>query len=93
MKKPTQKEMEIIDKVKLDYDKPEMFLHCKDCMSKFLESADYKSGLMSPKDWGQYQGSTYPFTYPDRSTANIFVVWCNRCEKSIWDSRHLTHLY
>lgn len=93
MKKLTEKDIEEISKIKLDYNESQMFLHCKDCMDKFLKSADYKSGLISPKDWGQYQGASYPFTYPDGTTANIFVVWCNRCEKQVWDSRHLTHLY
>ena len=87
----TKKEIQKIMSTKLDYKKAGMFLHCKTCLDKFLGSKDNKK--MSPRDFGSYEISDYVFTYPNKLKANILVLWCKRCGKEVWDSRHLTHLF
>lgn len=91
--KLSSEEIKKTSKIKLDYEKANQFLHCKDCLTKFLKSADYKAGLFSPKEYMEYEVSSYPFKYPNGHTANILVVWCKKCGKEVWDSRHLTHIY
>lgn len=93
MKKLTLTEQRTIEAVKLDYNKDQMFLHCKQCVTKLLKSADYKAGLTSPKEAMSYQASSYPFEFPDGTVENIVVVWCHLCENKVWDSRHMTHRY
>jgi hypothetical protein len=74
-------------KIKLDYKKANMFAHCNHCLKKGLPYNE------SPDSYMNYQMTSYPFTYPDKTKANILVVWCKKCKREIWDSRHLTHLF
>lgn len=80
-----------IQSQKLDYKKAGMFLHCKHCMDGFLGGGLHE--IMTPRDFGMYEISDYPFEYPDGATANIMAVWCKRCGRRVWDSRHLQPLY
>jgi hypothetical protein len=59
-----------------------MYLHCKSCLPKIPNG-------QSPDDYMQYEATSCQFTYPDKKTANLFVLWCKRCKQVVWDSRHL----
>ena len=80
---------------KIQYKDVHQFLHCQDCLGKYLEDRKNNNGLSteSPRDKFNYEFGALPFTYPDGTTANILSVWCKTCGKSTWDSRHLTHLF
>ena len=64
-----------------------MFMHCKNCVKELLEGGLPKGKSVSEST--SYEGTAYPFTYPDKSKATIFVMWCKKCGKVVWDSRHL----
>lgn len=68
-----------------------MFMHCKHCAEKFIGSEEHSK--KSPRDKFSYEISSYPFTYPNGETCQIFAVWCKTCGRPVWDSRHLTHLF
>ena len=59
------------------------YLQCVECLKKGLPRDE------SVKSFMHQIGATYGFTYPDGTRAQILVLWCKRCGKSIWDSRHL----
>lgn len=84
-KDPTEQEIKRIEETTLDYKKAKQFFHCKHCIDQFLGSELHE--IMSPKDYGMYEVSTYSFQYPDGSKAEIIVVWCKRCGRKVWDSR------
>lgn len=90
-----KKEAKKIDKIKLDYNKSSMFLHCKHCMNKYMKEREKNGGESkeSPKDAMKYEAASYPMEFPDKHIENILVVWCSKCGKEVWDSRHLTHRY
>ena len=71
----------------LEYERAEMFLHCKHCLDKFY------AGLFgdgdSPREALNYELSSYPFERKNGVKERIFVAWCKRCGRSVWDSRHL----
>lgn len=95
MKKLTEQEKDAIMKVDINADKEEkeggmMWLHCASCLKRF-QDGEIGEG-QSPKEAMKYAASSYPFTYPDGTTAGIVVVWCELCGKQVWDSRHLTSL-
>lgn len=85
--KLTDKATEETFKVKLDYKKVSNFLHCGDCLDKYNKSSLRHS--LSPHEAMSYELSGYHFVYPDGKKAHILVVWCRKCKKSVWDSRHL----
>lgn len=87
----TDKEIETIKNEQLNIDDSEMFLHCKECLQKFLGSPSHST--MTPSEAMEYEASAVPLTYPNGKTALVVVIWCKRCGKKVWDSRHLTHLY
>ncbi len=87
----SQEEKKKIMAVKLSYKNSKMFLHCQSCLGPFLNSAEHAK--MSPREAMNYEVSSCPFKYPDGMVANIIVVWCKRCGRSVWDSRHMTHLF
>jgi len=73
---------------KLDYNQAQMFLHCKHCLTKF-----YKGDLgdeQSPQEAMNYELSSYLIKTGKGVLESIFVAWCKRCKRSVWDSRHLT---
>ena len=86
MKKPTEKQIKEIFKTELSQDNVKMYFHCKACLPKKHE---YFPAGESPQSFMSYEVSSYGFTYPSGVMANILVVWCKKCGKSIWDSRHL----
>ena len=65
------------------------FMHCKYCLKEFDENPKG----MSPQEAMAYEISSYPFEYPNGITANIIVVWCKKCHRQVWDTRHLKHLF
>jgi hypothetical protein len=73
--------------IPLDYSQVNEFLHCKDCLEKFIGSKLYDE--MSPQDYGNYEFGTCNYVYPDGEEAEIVTIWCKRCHKCVWDSRHL----
>lgn len=93
--KLTKKQAIKTHKIKLNYKGAGMFLHCKHCLSKYLKARKKNNGVSkeSPRGTIHYEASDYVFTYPNGIKANILVIWCKTCGRSIWDSRHLTNLY
>lgn len=93
--KLTKEEIDETEKIQVNYPEnglPETnWLHCKHCLSEFMNSPQHE--VMSPRDYCSYEVSSYPFKYPNGVNANILVVWCKRCHRQVWDSRHLTSLY
>lgn len=75
----------------LSYRKAKNFFHCKSCMQQFLNSPLHE--VMTPKEYGLYEVSTYDFKDPDGAEREITVVWCKRCGRQIWDSRSLHKSY
>ena len=71
----------------LDYRRANMFLHCKHCHEEF--SAGQFGHGQSPREALDYEVSSYPFEAHVGVIENIVVVWCKRCARSVWDSRHL----
>lgn len=82
----TEDEKKKIHRTKLAYKNTRHFLHCKDCIDKFLASD--LSKVMTQKDYSIYEVGTMDFKYPDGKTEKIMVVWCKRCKNRIWDSRN-----
>ena len=74
---------------KLNNEDSVQFFHCKTCFEQSLKEHGTKNEAWSPKKTLSYELSAIPIKYPDGSTIGVVVAWCNRCEKSIWDSRHL----
>lgn len=70
----------------LNYEDSVMFLHCRTCLPKI--PGDMPEGK-SAHDIMNYEASSLKFTYPDGKIANIMVLWCKKCSKQVWDSRHL----
>jgi hypothetical protein len=91
MQKPTAEEIKEIEAKELNVNKAKNFFHCGNCIEQFLGSSLHK--VMTPKEYGLYEVSTYEFAYPNGTRAEIMVVWCKRCGKSVWDSRDFTRLY
>lgn len=79
-----------IDSVPLDYKKTKQFYHCKYCTEQFIGSELHK--VMTPKEYGLYEVGAYDFEYPNGDKAVITVVWCKRCGRPVWDSRHYVEL-
>lgn len=89
--KPTKNDIHHIEIADISYRKAKKFFHCKNCIEQFLGSPLHE--VMTPKEYGMYEVSTYDFSYPDGSIAEIIVVWCKRCGRKIWDGRNLMKLY
>lgn len=85
------KELRALSRKELKYEDSTQFLHCQDCLSKFLESSQHSS--LTPRDAMEYEVSMVPLEYPDGVTIGVIAVWCKRCGKRVWDSRHLTNMY
>ena len=83
----TEDEKAEISGKKLSYSKTKGFFHCKDCMEQFLGSPLHQT--MSPRDYGMYEAGQQLFAYPGGEKRMIVVVWCKRCRRLVWDSRHL----
>lgn len=69
----------------LNYNKALNFLHCKSCIEQFLGSDLHK--VMTPKEYGLYEASSYEYEHPSGEKEIIIVIWCKRCGRSVWDSR------
>ena len=83
----TKKELKEIFEKEIKYEEATMFMHCQNCLSKFIGSElhSYKSAHEAM----EYEVSSAPFVYPDGTKASVLVVWCKKCGKEVWDSRHL----
>lgn len=73
--------------LELNYNKAKKFFHCKHCLEQFIGSELHS--VMTPRDYGIYEVSTYDFTRPDGQVSEIVVVWCKRCGRTVWDSRSI----
>ena len=95
MKTLTKSDIIKIEKTKLNYKKVQQFFHCEHCLTKYLKARKAHGGisLLSPQEEMNYEFSSYPFKMPDKTIESILVVWCKTCNRSVWDSRHLTHRY
>ncbi len=72
----------------LTYNNPDMqFLHCAKCLREFYDGV-FGDGL-SPGEALSYEATAYPLKLGGRKMARIVVVWCKRCKRVVWDSRHL----
>jgi len=71
----------------LDYAKADSFLHCRHCLADFL-AGEFGDGE-SPREALSYELSAYPLEVEPGMMERIFVAWCKRCGRSVWDSRHL----
>lgn len=93
--KLTNKDKEAIMSKELKYEDNERFLHCEHCLEEYMAEREANGGEsdQSPRDAMAYEGASQVFTYPDGTTANIFTLWCKKCGRKVWDSRHLTHLF
>ncbi len=89
--KLTKKQIEIVGKKKITVKDGKMFMHCRHCMKEY-EKGKFGRGL-SPKEAMTYCVASVPFKYTKKESANIIGIFCNRCGRPVWDSRHLTHLY
>ena len=91
IEKPTKKDIDQIEEIQLSYRKSKSFFHCKSCIDQFLGSPLHE--VMTPKEYGLYEVSSYEFLYPDGTKADITVVWCKRCSQKVWDGRDLMKIY
>lgn len=91
MNKPTEEEIEVIENTEIHYRKAKQFFHCKGCIEQFMDSELHD--VMTPREYGLYEISSYDFKYPNGEIEEIVVVWCKRCGKRIWDGRDTTKLY
>lgn len=80
-----------IMKKQVKYKDAKMFLHCQHCLSEFIGSDEHK--VSSPSEAMSYEAAMVPFTYPDGTTVGIMAVFCKKCGRQVWDSRHLTPLF
>lgn len=87
----TKEDIEFLQKADVSYEKAKMFMHCKTCIKDHQEGVF--GGEQSPKDALSYAMGSVPLESPEGKVFNVVVVYCKRCEKPIWDSKHLTHLY
>jgi hypothetical protein len=76
---------------------PEIYmqaLHCAHCIDDLINNPLNPSYQKeSPEEYGQYEAKHHKIEYPDGTTAGIVALWCKRCKKLVWDSRHLIHKY
>ena len=85
-----EEENQEINSVILKYGKAKGFIHCSYCLKQFNGSPLHES--MSPRDYGMYEVSCYPFVYPGGIKKDIVAVWCKRCGRPVWDSRFLEQM-
>ncbi len=72
----------------LKYNNPgSMFLHCAKCLQEFYDGKFGKG--QSPGEALSYEATGYLLKTGKNRMARIVVIWCKRCKRSIWDSRHL----
>ena len=74
-----------IKNMELSYNKAKDFFQCKHCINEFMNNSLHEH--MTPREYGMYEASFYPFIYPGGKKAQIVVVWCKRCGRVVWDSR------
>lgn len=88
-------DMKKIANTKLKYDKSTQFLHCDHCLNEYFKEreANFGESALSPRDAMKYETASYPFKFPDGHSEAIIVVWCSKCGRDVWDSRHLIHRY
>ena len=91
MKKMTIAQIEEVEDKELSYNKVKEFLHCKTCIDSFLNSPLHTT--MSPAEYGIYEAGAYPFRYHNGQESDIVAIWCKRCGRMVWDSRHLAPMY
>jgi hypothetical protein len=89
-----EEKKEIMERT-LKYEDGFRFLHCSHCLGEYLAEREANGGVSkeSPRDAMNYEKSSVPFTYPDGTTANILALWCKKCGRPVWDTRHMTHLF
>ena len=86
----SSEEKDKIASVILNKNKAKGFMHCSYCLKQFEGSQLH--GVMTPRAYGMYEASLYPFVFPGGIKEEIVVVWCKRCGRPIWDSRFLTKI-
>jgi ferredoxin len=67
------------------YENCGQFFHCRTCMAEIPDG-------ISPRDWGSYEVAGCAVEV-DKVRLGVVSVWCKRCGKLVWDSRHLKHAY
>ncbi len=91
MKRLTKKQIETVQKAVIKKNSGEMFLHCKHCLKEYQE--DKFGEGQAPKEAMTYALGQTTIEFDKEKYMGIMVVYCNRCGRPTWDSRHLTHLY
>ena len=89
--KLTKAQIKRIQQAEIPKDSGEMFLHCKHCLEDY-QAGNFGEG-MSPKEAMTYSLGQKVIEFDKDKEMGIMVVYCNRCGRPTWDSRHLTHLY
>ena len=77
--------------VELFSKKAKKFFECKGCIKKLMESGSRE--YLTPREYGMYEASLYPFVYPSGEKTEIVVIWCKRCKSVVWDSRFLVSMF
>ena len=84
---PSDEDIKKIFETKIEYEDTVRFCHCSHCFDEYQKSG--QDSRYAPCEFLEYEGGVVPFKYPDGKTASIFVLWCKRCKRKVWDSRHL----
>lgn len=82
----TEEEIGIIRKSVPKRDNISMYLHCKSCIPSKMPDG------MSPEAFGSYEIATAKIAVGEKRLG-VITIWCRNCNKLVWDSRHLQHLY
>jgi hypothetical protein len=91
----TNGEVDEIMSKEIKHSDAKQFLHCKHCLT------DYKNGIfgqgMSPRDAMNYETGVVDFEWPvgkeKGKKIGVVTVFCKRCSRPVWDTRHLTNLF
>jgi hypothetical protein len=94
MKKLSKQDKEQVMAVQLTYEDVLNFGHCKECLGEYMAEREANGGEsdQSPQEVMAYELGSCPFVYPDGTRASVVSVWCKKCHRLVWDSRHLTHI-
>ena len=78
-----------------DYEDGYSFLHCASCLKEKVAGVFGKGE--SPEEAMSYVAAAVPMPIKEKgkptTNVGVVVVFCRRCKKTVWDSRHLTHAY
>lgn len=89
MEKPSPEKIKEIFAKEIVYgsENCKLALHCKSCLDEH-NNGPYKD-VMSPHEAMSYEAWAYEFEYAGGFKAGIVVVFCKKCGRKVWDSRHL----